>query len=156
MSPVYESGPRGSAQVPKNVGSRHVQRVLVIIGRQHIEPRAGCRNSTEPDSTDQFERASTSAVQFEKLPSQHDRCGPHVCPVGKPLVLDEVFFANQIVSVRRLENAESMITDACVLNRSAKPTSKREHQRIPVENGGATYFGEIGVVEHSGNADGSS
>ena len=96
------------------------------------------------------------AVELQQLPSENDGRRPHVGPVRKTLVLDEIFLANEIVGVGGLQDAIGVIIDNCFLDLSPEAPGEREHECITVQNGAFALVRKRSLVDHSENADVSS
>src|SRR5688500_2118841 len=111
MPPVDEPGPGGLTEIAKNVRAGDVERIFVVISRKHIEFSGGRGERAQPNTAAQLECGFTLSFQLEELFGEHYRRRPDVGPVGKPLVLYEVFFANQVVGVCWFQDAESPVAD---------------------------------------------
>src|SRR5687768_7121215 len=135
MPPVYESRSGNRPQVAKNVRARDIERVLVVVGGKHIKSGARRRQRAEAYSAAELQRAFSAALQLQELAREDDRRGPHVGPVGKPFVFDKVFLANEVVRVRRPENAERVLVNGRVLDRCPKPSSERADKGVAVKDG---------------------
>src|SRR4051812_44494658 len=99
MSPIDVSRARRLSEISEHVRAGDVERVLVVIGGKHIEPGARRRQRTESNAASELEGGSARALQLEQPFGQYNRRRPHIRPVRQTLVLDEIFFLDQIVGV---------------------------------------------------------
>jgi hypothetical protein len=156
VPPVNESRSRDRPQIAKHIRARDVQRILVVVGGENVKSGARCRQGAEPHPAAQLERGFAAAIQLQQPARENDRRRPHVSPVRKPLVLDEVFFANEVVGIRRLQNAEGVLVHGRVLDRCAKPASESADECFAVQDGVLPDLRQVALVYHSENAEVSS
>src|SRR3982750_4710552 len=121
MSPIDMSCARKLSEIAEHVRAGDVERILVVIRGKYIEPGARRRQRTESNAAPELERGSPRALQLEEPFGEYDRRRPHIRPVRQTLVLDEIFFLDQIVGVGGLENAVGAIAYRCFLDGSSEP-----------------------------------
>src|ERR1700680_567876 len=156
MTPIHHSRSRDHSKIPKDIRASDIQRVLVIVRRQHVKSSARRREGTEAHSAPQLAGRAARAIQPEQLLREDDGRRPDIRPVGEPLVLDEILLADEIVGVRWLEDTVGALVYCRVLDRRTEASSERDDERVAIEDSRLANLREISLVDHIERTDVSS
>ena len=135
---------RASMSVPvasATLHEREARRVLVVVGRGDVRTADHRPHRHEAESAPQLEHALAAQSHDGELLGEDARGRPEVGPVGEALVPDEVVLADQVVGVRRHEEADRSTRQLDLAGRRAEAA----HELLAKRR-------DVGAHAHAGNS----